>query len=385
MVRTISRLPYPAYAIPARLLTLAGAASSFYLAYIHFKNYSDITFASICAISQSINCDTVAQSSYSILFSVPLGIWSLLYFLFLFVISLQISPSKYFYLWWVLFFLGIAGSLFSLYLGYISATQIRSFCIFCMLNYCFILLFTFYSWIILQRFGPSEKPSSQAVFTTIKNNFSTRYNLSVLFLFFFIAGALPFAIPRYWEFAPPIPDTTLPSGVTEQGNPWIGAVDPEISIVEFSDYICFQCYKMHTALRNLIGRYPEKIRLTHINFPLDHTVNPIVGGQPYHVGAGKMALLAEYAKNQGKFWEMNDLLYRLGRKLERLDLYEIGRLTNLDADELARALNNENYYANLRRDIALGLHYGISATPTYLVNGQIHIGVLPADLFTTME
>ena len=103
----------------------------------------------------------------------------------------------------------------------------------------------------------------------------------------------------------------MPSGVNDEGHPWIGAENPELTIEEFTDYQCFQCKKMHFFLRRLVAQHPDKIRLVHRNYPLDHELNPIVVSQPYHVGSGKMALVANAAGISGKFWEMNDLLFGL--------------------------------------------------------------------------
>ena len=151
---TIKPHPYKIYAIPANLLLIIGIFSSLYLSYLHYKNYTDITFSSICAISKSINCDTVAQSSFSIFLSVPLAFWSFLYFLFLFLISVNITSTRNTYLWFYLLCLGLLGSIFSVYLGYLSTTQIKSLCILCSLNYICILIYTFYCWLISRRFTP---------------------------------------------------------------------------------------------------------------------------------------------------------------------------------------------------------------------------------------
>lgn len=67
--------PYFYYTTAIKFISCIGIIISIYLSYNHYKNYTDPWFASICAISKSINCDTVAQSKFSILFSVPLGFW----------------------------------------------------------------------------------------------------------------------------------------------------------------------------------------------------------------------------------------------------------------------------------------------------------------------
>ena len=46
--------------------------------------------------------------------------------------------------------------------------------------------------------------------------------------------------------------------------------------MEFTDYQCFQCRKMHYYLRKLVARYPDKIRITHCSFPMDQEFNPLL-------------------------------------------------------------------------------------------------------------
>ena len=145
--------------------------------------------------------------------------------------------------------------------------------------------------------------------------------------------------------------------------------------------MCFQCLKMHIALRKLVQQHPEKIRLIHVNFPLDHTVNPLMGNQPYHIGAAKLALLAEYASTQKKFWLVNDTLFQIARKNGGLDLYELSDKTGLNADDLARSLKDITLSKRLLKDIRKGLLHNVNSTPSYLVNNKIYVGTLPKDLF----
>ena len=67
--------PYGCYTVPVLLLVLAGLADTLYLAWSHYKNYTDLTFSSFCALSRAINCDTVSQSPWSILWGLPLAHW----------------------------------------------------------------------------------------------------------------------------------------------------------------------------------------------------------------------------------------------------------------------------------------------------------------------
>ena len=123
-------------------------------------------------------------------------------------------------------------------------------------------------------------------------------------------------LPPYWRLAPEPLSREMAYGLTAEGHPWFGAENPEIEIEMYSDYQCFQCKKMHVYLRKLIAGQQQKIRVIHRHYPMDHEVNYIVK-EPFHIGSGKMALIAIYAASKGKFWEMNDLLFEIGGRQNR--------------------------------------------------------------------
>jgi protein-disulfide isomerase len=169
------------------------------------------------------------------------------------------------------------------------------------------------------------------------------------------------------------------TGMTSDGHPWIGAENPALEIVEFADYLCFQCKKMHHHLRKLVAQYPDAIRLIHRNYPMDHQFNPIVA-EPFHEGAGKMAILAIHAAAIGKFWAMNDTLFNLPGADRRIDLNETARQAGMDSRTLAAALEHGPYLQRLLFEIRDGMKLGIVGTPSYLVNGKIYEGGLPPEV-----
>ena len=149
--------------------------------------------------------------------------------------------------------------------------------------------------------------------------------------------------------------------------------------MEFTDYLCFQCKKMHHYLRGLVARYPDRIRLVHRNYPMDHGFNPIVK-EPFHEGAGKMAILAIHAMAVGKFWDMNDALFKQAGSGRAIDVNQIARETGMDAQTLANALQHEPYLQYLLLEIRQGMKLGIVGTPSYLIHGKLYEGNIPAEI-----
>lgn len=195
-------------------------------------------------------------------------------------------------------------------------------------------------------------------------------------------GLVLYTFPAYWNYQ--FSDSTykLPTGVTEEGHHWIGSANPALTIEEFTDYQCFQCRKNHYFLRQLMSKNPEHIRLIHRHYPMDNEFNSIIVPQPFHVGSGKMALIALAAGKYDKFWEMNDLLYEVARNKEKeIDLKALAKQIGIAPEEFAATVYSAATLHKLQIDIREGLRNNIIGTPSYLSDGQVFIGSLPAKIF----
>lgn len=373
-------LPYRYYAVPVLILLFLGLANTGYLIYSHYRNYTDITFSSFCALTKAINCDTVSQSPWSILLDIPLAIWGLLSYLLFLILFLATSRknrnSKD--LWHLLFLLGLLYSIASIYFGYVSANKVKAYCLLCLVSYSINFSLCFYAWIIRRRF------CANSVFIGLKNGIKYLFNswsltgsiLSLLAIFFFLKTNLP----RYWEYNLPLVSTAVAHGLTADGNPWIGTEKSEITIHEYADYQCFQCSKMHLLLRRLIAKHPNGIKLIHHHYPMDHEFNNIVVPEPFHVGSGKMSMIAIYAASKGKFWEMNDALYQMGRYKKPFNTRTLSEMTGFSGGELAAATGNPQIREFLLHDIRQGMKLGITGTPTYVIDGEMHEGSIPGEI-----
>ena len=379
--KSINPLPYSYYYLPVVVFAITGFFDSIYLAVSHYRNYADMGYHSFCAISKALNCDTVSQSPYSIFLNVPVPIWGILgygFFLFLLAFAWQDRAEKK-RVWTMLLIISLAFSIYSVILAFISSYHIRSYCIMCILSYAVNLALLFYAWIIRKRFR------CEPFFTAMKKDilYLLDYPKTVVPVtsgFAAIALVIIFVFPPYWQMNPPELSRNIPTGVTEDGHPWIGAESPELEIIEFSDYRCFQCKKMHYFLRRLIEAHPEKMRLVHRHFPMDHTINPLVA-EPFHAGAAKLSILAIYAGKYNKFWEMNDYLFALSRDVEALNMKTIAKDVGLEFESMHAAFKDRRIWNVLWQDIEEGIKkYELSGTPGFVINEQMHLAQIPAGI-----
>lgn len=380
---TVEPPPYGVYYWSFFTLSAAGLANAVYLSISHFRVYTDIGYKSFCALSKTINCDTVSQSPHSIFMNVPVPIWGILGFILILVLLpfAKRADAEQKRVWTVLMVLSLLYSLYSLFLAGISAFLIHSYCIMCILSYTLTFALLYLAWLIRRRFGSvgfiEALRSDLEYLNAHRLKVATRLGPLPVF-----ALALILFMPAYWDFDPPLLPADIPMGTTPEGDPWIGAADAQFVIYEYADYMCFQCHKTQFFLRELMLAHPGKIKLIHRHFPMDHTVNPVVKA-PFHIGSGALALIAIYAQSEGKFWQMNDYLFSHARQLERINVGELANSMGLDAEKMKSAFSNKKIHLRLRSDIIEGLKLGIKGTPSFVIKGKVYSGQIPAQVLAS--
>ena len=78
-----------------------------------------------------------------------------------------------------------------------------------------------------------------------------------------------------------------------------GRDDAALQLVEFGDYQCPTCAAYHRMVSEVMRRFPADVRLEFHHFPLVS----IHGNSMY------ASMAAEAAAEQGKFWEMHDMIF----------------------------------------------------------------------------
>jgi len=125
------------------VLILLGLADSIFLTWEHYA----LTSVG-CPVSPWINCLAVTSSKYSEIFGIPLAILGVVYYMFLsfFLIKSKGKIFKHFFL-----IISSFGVLFSLYLTYIQAFEIRLFCLYCLASAIISFLIFGFSFIFFDR------------------------------------------------------------------------------------------------------------------------------------------------------------------------------------------------------------------------------------------
>ena len=162
--------------------------------------------------------------------------------------------------------------------------------------------------------------------------------------------------------------------VSTDGAPIRGAADAPVTVVEFSDFECPFCKQTHPTLKQLLERYPGKVRLAYRDFPLDSI----------HPQAQRAAEAARCAQDQGKFWEYHDVLFTQSPQLAVEDLRRYAGQVGLDVKKFDGCLAAGTHKAAVQRDLDEGNRLGVTGTPAFFINGRTLSGAQPLEAFTRL-
>jgi protein-disulfide isomerase len=142
-----------------------------------------------------------------------------------------------------------------------------------------------------------------------------------------------------------------------------GAADPKVTIVEYSDTECPFCKNFHATVAKVAEEYPNDVSWVYRHFPLDQL----------HSKARKEAEATECAGEQGKFWEMLDLIYEVTPSNDGLDLAQLPQLARqagvANIGEFNSCLESGKYSDKVASDLADAQAAGGRGTPYSVLIG----------------
>jgi len=86
-----------------------------------------------------------------------------------------------------------------------------------------------------------------------------------------------------------------------------------------------------------------------------------------HKNAFKAAEATRCAQDQGKFWEMHDLLFADQQKITPEDLVAHAKALGMDEAGFKKCLDEGTYAAAIRKDMAEGQKAGVTGTPAFFL------------------
>ncbi|RKH41140.1 DsbA family protein [Corallococcus sicarius] len=158
--------------------------------------------------------------------------------------------------------------------------------------------------------------------------------------------------------------------VPVEGAPVKGSVNALVTLVEFSDYECPFCSRAHDTVVKLQKDYGSKLRVVMRQNPLS-----------FHANAKPAALAALAAGEQGKYWDMHDLLFANNKKLDAASLESYAKQIGLDVAKWKADMEQSRLSDAISKDQTLASQLGANGTPAFFINGRFLSGAQPIENF----
>jgi len=146
-----------------------------------------------------------------------------------------------------------------------------------------------------------------------------------------------------------------------------GNKNSEIALIEYSDLECPYCKYFHETTLQIYKKYGDKIKIVFRHFPLDSL----------HQQARAEANATECAGEQGKFWEMLDLIFEKTKSNDGFDLDmlpDYATQIGLNVNKFNTCVVENKYADKVEADAQSAIAAGGQGTPYSVIlgpNGEI--------------
>jgi protein-disulfide isomerase len=124
------------------------------------------------------------------------------------------------------------------------------------------------------------------------------------------------------------------------------------------------------TVKKIMDSYKGKIRLVIKNYPYVY--------RDYSHIAAEASLAA---RDQGRYWEMHDLLLKRSPTLDRSSLIKYAQELGLDLKKFTASLDEKKHVQEIEQDKKLALDMDLYNTPTFFINGRRVVGERPFEYF----
>jgi protein-disulfide isomerase len=184
---------------------------------------------------------------------------------------------------------------------------------------------------------------------------------------------LPGQEPSQQPSQPSQPSGPPPTVVKEvkfrKDDPARGSKNAKVTMVLFSDFQCPFCSRIEPTIKQLEDTYKGDFRVIWKHEPL-----------PFHQNAMPAAEAAEAAREQGKFWQMHDLMFANQNQLSPDQYQAWAKQIGLDMGQFKRSIDEHKNQSRIQEDTTYGASVGANGTPTFYLNCVQMVGAQPYDM-----
>jgi protein-disulfide isomerase len=135
-------------------------------------------------------------------------------------------------------------------------------------------------------------------------------------------------------------------------------------ILEYGDYECPYSRQAFREIERVERHLNGELRFAFRHFPLTQI-------HPHALAASRAA---EAAAQQGRFWDMHELLFHRQKALEDDDLRGYAGELGLDVERFDADRAGPDVLTRIRRDVESGIELDVRGTPTLFIDGELRDG-----------
>ena len=152
--------------------------------------------------------------------------------------------------------------------------------------------------------------------------------------------------------------------IIEPKDIFVGKNDAPVTLMQFGEYENEDCAKANEVVKQLLEEYEGKIRFNFRHFPLTRI----------HQRSMKASEAAVAAAQEGKFWEMHNILFNNRRTLGTTSLKLHSREAGISNKKFLDDLVNGVYGWQVQDDLKEGIDRGVKDVPTFFINEELLTG-----------
>lgn len=360
-----------------RWSALLGLAASLYLTWHYWLFLHGEGDQALCNVSEVVNCDRIAASSWSRLWGIPLSVWGAGGYLALLVQTSLALRARDLYQRSLATLLLIAPfALGVIVLPIVSFAVVRALCLGCAASWLADLGLIFCGIMLVKDMRARDQGWAFSL-----RSLAPAAGVGVVGIVFLAVltstPARPTTPPETRsriERAPVVARFDQLT-VTDDLTPVFGDPSAPVTIVYFTDFQCPYCRLQTEALRQLRQRRPHEVRVIYRHFPLDPSCNPRVP-QGRHRFACWLARLAIEAQRRGVFAPWSEEIWKRQETLSEDIIRQVARQFRLPVDQV---VSDSRVAERLFRDLSLADGAEVRSTPTLIINGKVFRGYAPLD------
>jgi protein-disulfide isomerase len=146
--------------------------------------------------------------------------------------------------------------------------------------------------------------------------------------------------------------------IIEPKEMFVGKKDAPVTLMEFGEYESEECAKVNEVVKQLLEEYEGKIRFQFRHFPLTMI----------HQRSLKASESAVAAGQEGKFWEMHNVLFANRRNLGTTSLKLHSKEAGVKNKKFLDELVNGVYGWQVQDDLKEGINRGVKDIPAFFIN-----------------